>query len=297
MKQLSFSIIIATRNRPAELKRCINSLLKIDASETPFELIIVNDGGTPPEVEGADEKCHPFPITIINQTRIGPAAARNIGAAQSAGEWLAFMDDDCTPARDWLRQLAAQACPHDDRVLGGSVVNGLVHDPYATASQMLFDFLYVYYHSGAYHPVHPPFFTTNNLAVLRARFDNIGGFDQRLYAAEDRDFCARWQEHGYRLGYVPSACIKHWHALTFRTFLRQHWRYGRGNFLFQQQRAARGFDAFRLEPLPFYLDLLRYPLRTESGGRALRLAFLLALAQLNNLRGFVTQSLARDRVF
>lgn len=297
MKHPSFSIIIATRNRPAQLKRCINSLLDLDANATPFELLIVNDGGTPPELEGADKTFRKFPITIINQPRIGPSAARNVGAARAAGEWLAFMDDDCTPARDWLRQLAVHACPNDNCALGGRVVNGLRDDRYAATSQLLFEYLYIYYHSGNYRPVHPPFFTTNNLAVSRARFDEIGGFDVRLYAAEDRDFCARWQEQEHRLCYVPSACVHHWHSLTFRTFLRQHWRYGRGNFLFQQQRAARGFEAFRLEPLPFYLDLLRYPFKTESGGRALRLALLLTLAQLSNLRGFITQSLSREYIF
>jgi hypothetical protein len=91
--------------------------------------------------------------------------------------------------------------------------------------------------------------------------------------------------------------VQHWHSLTFRSFLRQHWRYGRGNFLFQQQRGRRGFDAFRLEPLSFYVDLIRYPFTLEKGGRAVRLAFLLTLAQLSNLRGFITQSLSRERVF
>jgi GT2 family glycosyltransferase len=49
-------------------------------------------------------------------------------------------------------------------------------------------------------------------------------------AGEDREFCDRWLRHGYRMAYVPKATVYHAHELTFCTFWRQHFGYGRGAF-------------------------------------------------------------------
>ena len=50
---------------------------------------------------------------------------------------------------------------------GGRTVNALPDNPYASASQALIDYLYVYYNEGA---AGEPLFTTSNLALPRARF-------------------------------------------------------------------------------------------------------------------------------
>jgi GT2 family glycosyltransferase len=150
----------------------------------------------------------------------GPAAARNLGARNAAGTWLAFLDDDCVPDRGWLRGL--EAVLEDENVMaGGMVRNALTANPYATATQAIID----YFYSGE-----PSFFTSNNLAVDAARFRSMGGFDSTwpLAAAEDREFCARWIAFGGCLRYAPHAEVRHAHDLSRASFCKQHFRYGRG---------------------------------------------------------------------
>ena len=85
-------------------------------------------------------------------------------------------------------------------------------------------------------------FRANNLALPEDRFRAIGGFDTifPLAASEDREFCDRWLHHGFQMTYAPEAVVYHARALTFRSFWRQHFKYGRGAFHFHQVRARLG---------------------------------------------------------
>ena len=169
-------------------------------------------------------------------------------------------------------------------MVGGRTVNALTNNPYATASQLLVNYLYEYYNRD---PDHARFFTSNNLALPAELFHRIGGFDVRLTraAGEDRDLCARWLEQGYGLFYEPAAVVCHAHDLTLRKLWRQHFQYGRAAFYFHRQRGRRA----KMEPPAFYLRLLRYSFSQGRGYAALGLAMLLGLSQVANAAGYYTK--------
>jgi GT2 family glycosyltransferase len=156
---------------------------------------------------------------------------------------------------------------------------------------MLVDYLYAYYNRDGSRPT---FLTTNNLAVAGEPFRAIGGFDGRfrLAAAEDREFCDRWHHAGHPLLYAPEAVVYHAHVLTFRSFCRQHFSYGRGAYHYHQRRAARG-EAFAIEPPRFYTGLVWYP-RAHRARHWPRLTALLAVTQVANALGFLWER-ATDR--
>jgi hypothetical protein len=91
--------------------------------------------------------------------------------------------------------------------------------------------------------------------------------------------------------YAPEVVTYHAHALTFRTFWRQQFNYGRGAFLFHQARARRMRKDAELESLSFYLNLLRYPFSQLRRGQALMLAALLLMSQVAITAGFLWQRL------
>lgn len=273
---IEFSIIVPTRNRPEQIAACARSLAALDFPRDRFEVIVVDDGSEPPvSVPG---------VCVVRQQRSGPAVARNTGAARARGQFLAFTDDDCAPATDWLTRLAAQLTARPDHLIGGSVVNALPENPYSTASQLLAGYLYRYYNADADRP---RFFTSNNLAVAARAFHAVGGFDPRLprAAAEDRELCDRWRHQGRPMTYAPAALVHHAHGLTLRSFWRQHFNYGRGAHYFHQRRAERGAGTIRVEPATFYADLLRYPF-TVGHPQPLRQSLLLGVSQLANALGF-----------
>jgi len=125
----------------------------------------------------------------------------------------------------------------------------------------------------------------------------LGGFDTGIPRAggEDRDLCDRWLHHGYQMIYAQEVLVYHAHALTLDTFWRQHFNYGRGAFYFHQAHARRGQERIKVEPLPFYLNLLRYPFSQARGLQALLLAVLLGVSQMANAIGFLWERMLQTK--
>ena len=279
-----FSIIVPTYARPVQLNVCLQALARLDYPRDQFEVIIVDDGGRmPPEVVAPFQ--HWINLKLLVQENAGPAAARNTGAAHAGGDFLAFTDDDCAPDSTWLKALATQFQLVPDHAIGGRTVNALPDNLYSAASQMLVDYLYSYYNAV---PSQAVFFTSNNFALPRELFHSIGGFNEEFprAAGEDREFCDRWLHHGYRMTYTPEAVVFHAHPLTLRSFWRQHFNYGRSALRYHQARAQRRVGRIKVEPLRFYLDLLRYPLSSKQHGRGMLLSLLFVISQIANTAGF-----------
>jgi glycosyltransferase involved in cell wall biosynthesis len=295
---LDISIIVPTRNRRGKIEKCLRAIADQTYPHDRFEVIVVDDGSDAPLSTTILPFCAHMQLRLVEQKNAGPARARNTGAKHAAGRLLVFTDDDCEPTSGWLSALYGQFQRWPDRAIGGETINALPQNAYSTASQLLVDYLYEYYGAGAATGADgaaagPPFFTSNNLAVPATLFHDVGEFDGSfpLAGGEDREFCDRWQERGYRLLRAPDAIVRHSHRLSFGTFWRQHMNYGRGAFHLRKARAARRRDAIGLEPFTFYGRLLMYPART-AGHREpkLFLMTLMFVSQVANALGFVLEA-------
>ncbi len=291
---VSFSVVVATHNRPASLERCLRSLAQLDYPHDALEVIVVDDGSDTPLDSIVDGVSDGLDVKLVTQTPSGPATARNTGVARSKGTYVAFTDDDCTPAPDWLATLAARLTENPDLLIGGLTINALARNMYATASQTLIGYLYSYYNAPAEQA---SFLTSNNMAFSRRRFDEVGGFDTSIPrpAAEDRELCDRWLYNGLPMLYAPEAIVYHYHDLTPRRFWRQQFGYGRGAYYFHLTRAQRGETSVRIEPPAFYVDLFRYPFMQLPVRTALKVAPLLGIAQLANAVGFFWERRSRRK--
>jgi len=281
----TFSIVIPTFNRPEQLAACLQACTLLDYPTDRFEVIAVDDGGTSPLDQVVARFSGTLPLRLLRQENTGPAAARNRGALAARGKILAFTDDDCAPACDWLRALEAEFDVSPDSAVGGRTINRLSQNVYSTASQLLISYLCLYYNSV---PKKARFCPSNNLAFPTGHFRAIGGFDVTYprAAAEDREICERWLNCGYRLTYAPDAIVFHSHGLSLRTFLRQHFHYGQGAFYFHRVRSQRRHMRMQVEPMSFYLKMLSYPFACGQGRRAPLVAVLLLISQIANALGF-----------
>jgi len=285
-----FSIIIPTYNRPTQLGACLQAISRLDYPRDRFEVIIVDD-----ESEESPESMvalfqDRLNVKLIRQSRAGVGIGRNTGAAQARGEFLVFTDDDCEPAPTWLQALAIRFRETPHCIVGGRTINALSENIYSTASQLLISYLYAYYNT---NPNQARFLAGSNLAVPVDRFQALDGFDEIFFlmGAEEREFCDRWMDHGYQMIYAPKVIVYHSHTLTFRTFVRQHFNYGRGAFYFHQVRAKRGHQQIKVEPGAFYLNLLRYPFTQKYRSKALLLSILLVISQVANITGFFWENI------
>ena len=94
----SISVIIATRNRGSILRKCLESMERQQAEKEKYEVLVV------------DNRSHDATCSIVAETgyryfychRISTSTARNLGAREAAGDWLAFFDDDCLIPPGWM---------------------------------------------------------------------------------------------------------------------------------------------------------------------------------------------------
>src|ERR1700690_3620294 len=97
------SVVIATRNRSADLSECLSSLL---FQETlPDELVIINNDSTDNTVAigTSFSQRAPFPLRMISEKRKGYPILYNRGLQESKYAWVAFLDDDCVADPGWFR--------------------------------------------------------------------------------------------------------------------------------------------------------------------------------------------------
>ena len=195
------SVVIPSYNRPTQLATCLHAVSRLDYPVDRFEVIVVDDGSSVP----LEPIIVPFRsrlnIVLLTQPNLGCGPARNAGARRARGQLLVFTDDDAVPAPEWLSNLAARFTATADRIIGGRTVNQLKDNPYATASQLLIDYLYAYYNADSNRAT---FFAGNNLALPIRLFRELGGFDPALrISTEDRDFCDRWLHSRLRYDLCP----------------------------------------------------------------------------------------------
>ncbi len=179
------SIIIPTYNRATLLKRAVSSVLQ--QTFTDYELIVVDDCSD-------DDTEHL--ISIINdhriiylklKSRVGAAAARNIGIKSARGQYIAFLDSD----DEYLHnKLELQIYKFQE--VPGNV--GIIYCGY-----------YIVYESDHYHEVVTPEYKGNLFDILlkhnrigsptplvrKECFDSCGLFDESLPSCQDWDMWLR----------------------------------------------------------------------------------------------------------
>jgi GT2 family glycosyltransferase len=210
---LLFSVVIPTRHRNDRLAACLRCLAPgVQSLPAGRYEVIVSDDGASTTAEGLVRAEFPWARWTPGPRR-GPAANRNRGATLAAGEWLAFVDDDCEPARDWLERLAEFAQTMDIGIIEGAIHSpGLRDHPLWTAPENLVG------QAG----------WSANLSVRRQEFERLGGFDEDFgdVAAEDVEFCRRARRSGVRWVFAARAVVLHPpRVLTWRQFWTETLRF------------------------------------------------------------------------
>jgi glycosyltransferase involved in cell wall biosynthesis len=90
------SAVIPTRNRPALVCRAVQSVLR--QTHQDIEAVIVIDGPDAESKEALEALGDPRVRVVALAENVGGSEARNVGAREAHGEWIALLDDD----DEWL---------------------------------------------------------------------------------------------------------------------------------------------------------------------------------------------------
>lgn len=107
--RLTVSVAICTRNRPTELKECLEHVSVL--TPRADEVIVVDNSSGDRETEHLAKE---FGARYIVESAPGLSRARNKALAESRCDIVAYLDDDCIPEEDWLEYLLQPFS--DDRV-------------------------------------------------------------------------------------------------------------------------------------------------------------------------------------
>lgn len=117
------SIVIPTYNYASTLARAARSVLR--QLDERSELLIIDDGSTDatPRVIEALADNYPGRFRAIRKANGGAAAARNLGIAESEGQWLVFLDADDEMADRALEALHShiRCTPFTRMIIGGHI--------------------------------------------------------------------------------------------------------------------------------------------------------------------------------
>ncbi len=207
------SVVVITANRAEMLQRCLAGLYA-QSPAVPHELIVVDQAsadGTPAML-AREQQARPE-LRVDTLPNPSANAKRNRGAALARYDLIAFLDDDAVPDPGWMSALAAAfqnpAC---------AIVTGSVYPLTPGHAQTL--------RTAAAPRIWTPCFRNKvtvwrcgvsaNMAVRRATFEQLGGFDPAIGmgaplggCGDEVDFFFRALNAGMSIYYTPAIRVLH----------------------------------------------------------------------------------------
>ncbi len=232
------AVIVLTYNRPAALLAVLRSLASQCGEQD--EIWIADDGSTPDNVRYLHDRLPRLDCRLYHawhpDTGFTASRSRNMAALRTDADYLLFLDGDCVPRPDWLRQHRALAQP--GYLVNGSRVllsPGLTQQVEQGAVELVRwtwkDWLRARWRgdcnklthllpvTGSWGRVQRAFkwkgIRSCNLAVWRADFVAVNGFDESFFGwgHEDADLVLRLHNHGVarKNGFCATEVFHLWH--------------------------------------------------------------------------------------
>ncbi|MFQ3548795.1 MAG: glycosyltransferase [Armatimonadota bacterium] len=256
------SIIICTHRRPDSVDYTLNSILNMQYQGNDWEIIVVeNDTEASPVLAEIIEKWKDkLPLRWVLETIPNLSRARNAGANNAYGEYLAYIDDDVEVPKQWITSIIEELKKHSPDYGGGPVYPlykkpkpKWYKDEYQMSSYFGDEVCFV---DDVFTGCN--FFVRTDLVFKVDGFDiNFGMAGSKVAYGEETLFFKRLKEYNPSIKalYIPQAYVKHEVAsykYTFKWMLQNGWAGGR-------DWIAQGHwkkDQYKL--LPTIIRLIKY---------------------------------------
>ncbi|HEV2647168.1 MAG TPA: glycosyltransferase family A protein [Acidobacteriaceae bacterium] len=211
----SVTVVIPHFNRPEFIRNAVMSVR--NQTVPPAEILVVDDCSTP-ENQVKLRELSDLATIITTPRNLGLAGARNFGARNAKGEWLAFLDDDdCYLPDKHERQIRyLEAHPHVKALGGGMtmVTPDGKEEYWGGKPTRKVTLAYALCFTAC---------TVPSMMIRRDTFDEVGGFDERLRHFEDLEFGIRLLASGTETHFLAEPLFIY-HRGGGRAQLSAQWR-------------------------------------------------------------------------
>lgn len=215
------SIIIINYKQKDFVEQCAASIYKHFTSY-PFDVIIVNN--SPEENLNYLKDTYPN-ISVIENENKGFSQANNLGAKNSKGEYLFFLNADTTIENDFLKKFIDEFSNKEFGAAGLKLLNNdnslqlsfwnentfLNEIQNKKAEEKFKEKDTVFIKRYEVDEIKQTDWVTGAAMIVKKNiFDKIGGFDEKFFLYyEDADLCKRLSDAGYKIYYFPFSKIIH----------------------------------------------------------------------------------------
>jgi GT2 family glycosyltransferase len=213
---MTFSVMITTKNRAADLRRTLGVLRTLNPA--PLEVLITADGCTD-DTGAAVRRELPTARLIINEVGRGSVASRDRMMREARGDLVLALDDDSHPEQADCLALIAPLFEQNPKLAIAHFPQRTDEYP-ATLTQTDFG---------------PAMLTrsfANSGAVLRrAVYLELPGFPPEFFHMyEEPDYGLQCVGAGFEVLFTPVITIRHHYSGQTRSELRNHHRHSRNEF-------------------------------------------------------------------
>ena len=171
---------------------------------------------------------------IIIEKGKNPSLNRNNGAKKAKGEILLFLDDDAYVDKELLKKGEEFFKKYPSVNIAGGIQLTPSNDKwfaktsgYAIASFFGTQEMSRRYKKGKLNFDGWNFITSALSFVKKKSFDEIGGFNEKLFPGEDPEFYLRAKKKGMKIAYCPDLIIYHKRRNNLKGFFKQFYLYGK----------------------------------------------------------------------
>jgi cellulose synthase/poly-beta-1,6-N-acetylglucosamine synthase-like glycosyltransferase len=209
------AVVVCTHDRPRELERCLAALAGL---QDPVEALVVDSASTEPVAPLVARFADRLAVRCVHEPVAGLSRARNRGAAETAHELVAFVDDDAMPAPDWAGRLASAFADPAVGCAGGTCRPAFECErpPWLSDRLLQFSGITRFGTEPRDAETSADFPFGANIAFRRTAFAEVGGFSERLgrigaslLSGEEHAVVADLRTRGWRIRLQPDAVVDH----------------------------------------------------------------------------------------
>jgi glycosyltransferase involved in cell wall biosynthesis len=225
----SYSLVVLTRDRPVPLDRCLTSVANLAWEGTAPEVIVVDDGSSPPVAPDLPSRFPTLRLVLLAERNAGVASARNLGLRAATGTHVAFIADDYTLPATYLKDVDAFFNSHPDAQVISHNLAPRGTGPFSPVQRLYMQLALGQEFAGEIRDGVVSSFTlpaARAAVFVRTVFDRVGAFDEHLRTGEDGELSRRLAAAGIPVHMFFWKTIDHFEEGGLTAYLRQRVRYG-----------------------------------------------------------------------